>query len=79
MRELAVLSEDAFVISQEVHVTELTLWLACLRELRDVVLLELQVLEFFVDEAVAQVLLIGALSLPFAAPREGEGGAPEAG
>lgn len=73
MCELAVLPEYALVTCQEVHIAELTLRFARLGELRDVVLLKLQVLEVFVDEAVAQILLIGALPLSFDALREGKG------
>lgn len=53
MCKLAVVTEDALVILQKVELTKLTCWLLGLWQVGDVVLIELQVLEVFVDEAVS--------------------------
>jgi len=61
--ELAELTKDAFVVLQEVEMAQLTLWLLGFWQLADVVLVQPQVLEIFVDEAFSEVFFISALAI----------------
>ena len=63
MREHAHLAKDALVLLEEVELAKLSLGLLCFWKGCDRELVEAQLLEVFVHEAVSQVLLVGALAI----------------
>ena len=61
VRKLAHRAKDALVANQKVKIAQLTFWFACLSKLSDVILLQLEVLELLVYEALPQVLFVRTL------------------
>lgn len=58
---MAIAPKDAFMSCQELQVAKLAFWLLVFRELTDVILVEAEILEVLVDEALSKIFSVSAL------------------